>query len=359
MQRDKEGFLYPMIAKEDCIDCGLCEKVCPVIHLSEAREPLEVYAAMNRDEAIRITSSSGGIFTLLAEQVIREGGVIFGARFNEKWEVVHVYTETIEGLEEFRGSKYVQSRIGKTYEQAESFLKQRRKVLFSGTPCQIAGLRLYLQREYDNLLTVDLICHGVPSPMIWQMYLAETIRKLKAQSIEKIDFRNKIFGWRQYSFKLIYKKNSRQEEYIKKSTDNLYIKGFLSDLYLRPSCYDCPVKCLKSGSDITLGDFWGIEHIRPERDDDKGISAVLVNTQRGIDLFSKIDAEKILFSYGEVSRGNQMLVTSVKTPTKRNEFWNCLLTQTCTEAMTRYTRLPKFLFMKIYIYNLLKHFRLK
>ena len=173
LHEDGEGFLYPETDEGRCIDCGLCEKVCPVIFQGTGRRPLNVYAAKNPDEEIRWESSSGGVFTLLAEKILSEGGVVFGARFDARWEVVHDYTENVEGLSAFRGSKYVQSRIGDSFRQTECFLKTGRKVLFSGTPCQIAGLKLFLKKEYDNLLTVDFICQGVPSPGVWRKYLKE------------------------------------------------------------------------------------------------------------------------------------------------------------------------------------------
>ena len=154
MAADNEGFLYPQVNSAICIDCGLCEKVCPVINQSAPREPLVVYAAKNNNEDIRLKSSSGGIFTLLAEKVIEEGGVVFGAKFDADWNVIHDYTETIEGLAAFRGSKYVQSIIDDNFKTAKQFLNNGRKVLFSGTPCQIAGLKKYLRKEYDNLLVV-------------------------------------------------------------------------------------------------------------------------------------------------------------------------------------------------------------
>lgn len=173
MREDEEGFLYPDVDESTCIDCGLCETVCPVIHQSTVRKPIAVCAAKNKDEKIRLSSSSGGAFTALAESVIDEDGVVFGAKFDEDWSVVHDYMETREGLAAFRGSKYVQSRIGDSFKKAEQFLKAGRKVLFSGTPCQIAGLKRFLRKEYDNLLTVDFICHGVPSPGVWREYLKE------------------------------------------------------------------------------------------------------------------------------------------------------------------------------------------
>ena len=178
MQTDNEGFLYPIVDATTCIDCGLCEKVCPVINQTEPQEPLKVYAAYNKNEDIRMQSSSGGIFTLLAEEIIKKGGVVFGVKFNKDWMPEFGYTETLEGLSTYRGSKYVQAIVGDAYKQAEEFLKAGREVLFSGTPCQIAGLKRYLRKEYDKLLTVDIICHGVPSPKVWNMYLKETCSRL-------------------------------------------------------------------------------------------------------------------------------------------------------------------------------------
>lgn len=185
MCEDEEGFLYPEVDEAICIDCGLCENVCPVINQADARIPLQVYAAKNTDEKIRMHSSSGGVFSILAEQTIKQGGVVFGARFDENWEVKHDYTETIDGVSVFRGSKYVQSKTGDTFKQAEQFLKQNRKVLFSGTPCQIVALKRYLKKEYENLLLVDFICHGVPSLGVWRKYLKQVI----ALTCDKIRFR--------------------------------------------------------------------------------------------------------------------------------------------------------------------------
>ena len=223
LKEDKEGFLYPTVNHAFCVECGKCEKVCPELHPFEVHEPLKVYAAKHQDDAVRKVSSSGGIFTLLADMVIDEGGVVFGACFDSDWSVVHDFTETHEGLQAFRGSKYLQSRIGNTYRQAEVFLKAGRKVLFTGTPCQIAGLKKYLHKDYENLLAVDFVCHGVPSPLVWKKYLEEIIacqceknsvllhsnpfisERGSMAGIRKIDaisFRNKNLGWKKYSFAL-------------------------------------------------------------------------------------------------------------------------------------------------------------
>lgn len=345
MQEDEEGFLYPIVDQEVCIDCGLCEKVCPVLNQGEERKPLQVYAANNTNEEIRMQSSSGGVFTLLAETIIQEGGVVFGARFNDDWEVIHDYTETQEGLATFRGSKYVQSRIGDSYCQAEQFLKKGRKVLFSGTPCQIAGLNLFLRKEYNNLLTVDFICHGVPSPGVWKSYLEELIalqgnRKNSVLShskpiilnsirdISRIEFRNKRLGWKKYSFALTL---SVPDGHGTKNTvllsepynENIFMKGFLADLYLRPSCYACPAKCLKSGSDITVGDYWGIQNVMPEIDDDKGICCLMVNTDKGGQLLpSKEWIEYRNSDYSTVIKYNMACVVSVAPNLKRKLFFD-------------------------------------
>lgn len=182
MYKDREGFLYPVIDTAVCIDCGLCEKVCPVLNQNNARKPLQVFAAKNKNEIQRLYSSSGGIFILLAEQTIQNGGVVFGARFDQNWEVEHCYAETIEELQPLMRSKYVQSRIANTYKEVEAFLRHGRRVLFVGTSCQIAGLHKFLRKDYDNLLTVDFICHGVPSPGVWYKYLEEIIRDKSSRS---------------------------------------------------------------------------------------------------------------------------------------------------------------------------------
>ncbi len=340
LKEDYEGFLYPEVDKGACINCSLCEKICPVLHPDDPHMPLKVYAAKNKNEEIRLKSSSGGIFTLLAERVIYEGGVVFGARFNNKWEVIHDYTETIEGLAPFRGSKYVQSKIGDNYLKVREFLNVGRKVLFSGTPCQIAGLKRFLRKDYPNLLVVDFICHGVPSTKVWQLYLKELLSEweddhknrrndLSQESskieITDISFRDKTQGWQNYRFVIKGEQcdGKKISEFVfsEKFRENVYMKGFLANIYLRPSCYVCAAKSGKSGSDITIADYWGINRHNRDFNDDRGISLVLVNTQRGVDVYSKISAESIETEYSQAIAGNFSFENSVSIPKYREKFW--------------------------------------
>lgn len=344
MHEDKEGFLYPKVDTAKCIDCGLCEKVCPVLNVADDRLPQKVLAAKNKNEQIRKTSSSGGIFTILAEQVINDGGVVFGVKFNDKWEVVHSYTETIDGLAAFRGSKYVQSFIGDSYKKAEIFLKNGRKVLFSGTPCQISGLKHYLRKEYENLLTVECVCHGVPSPKVWREYLNEILRpkgvvgKNTVSSVSKdlpvitgINFRDKSNGWKKYGFVLGLKsafkadKNSvlpsDTQRVLQPFYENPFMQAFLADFILRPSCYSCVAKAGSSGADIALADFWGIENVLPEFDDDKGCSLLIDYSGRapyenGCELFAA--------SYDDAVKYNPAVVRPVNKPLNRDFFFHRL-----------------------------------
>lgn len=279
MQEDSEGFLYPIVDETLCIDCGLCERVCHELHPFDERKPQKVLAAINKDEEIRLKSSSGGIFYILAKQVIDDGGVVFGARFNDDWQVVIDYAEDIDGIKAFMGSKYVQARTETAYIDAKRFLSEGRKVLFSGTPCQIAGLHHFLRKQHDNLLTVDIICHGTPSPMVWGRYLDETVEQVK--EICNIEFRNKTNGWKNFSFKIERNESDDTISVLSSFKDNPFMKAFLRDIILRPACYDCKAKSGRSHSDITIADFWGVHSIFPEMDDDKGTGLVFINSEKG------------------------------------------------------------------------------
>lgn len=316
---DEEGFAYPAVDADKCIDCGLCEKVCPCLHQTESNNPVHVYAAKNPDESIRMQSSSGGIFSLLAEQTIQEGGVVFGARFNDQWEVIHDYTTTIEGLAAFRGSKYVQSRIGNTYQEAQQFLKEGRKVLFSGTPCQIAGLKLYLRKDYDNLLTIECVCHGVPGPGLWRQYLCEQTKRdgCTITNIQTINFRDKYSGWANYSFTIFYKdcKTTRHLH-----DNNPWERAFIKNIDLRPSCHSCPAKYNNSSADITLGDLWGAGQLLSEQNDSKGVTLVLLHNNKALNCLSDLKGLKE-FDVDEVAQYNPAMIHSSPAHPAREEFF--------------------------------------
>lgn len=340
MQADSEGFLYPVVNESDCIDCGLCEKVCNVLHPYEKREPLRVLAAINKDEQVRLKSSSGGIFHILAQKTISEGGVVFGARFDEHWQVVIDYTEDMKGVEAFMGSKYVQARMETAYTDARRFLNEGRNVLFSGTPCQIAGLHKILKKTYDNLLTVDFICHGTPSPKVWGMYLDEVMRE--GQRISSVEFRNKEKVWKNFSFHLRYNEEDKTISMLSPFSQNHFMRAFLRDIILRPSCYDCKTKGCSSQSDITIADFWGIQTVFPDMDDDKGTGLVFINTIKGQGAmdFSQIEVREI--TYERVKPLNPACYRSVAPHPKREEFFSRLdkenliqLINDCTKPTSR------------------------
>ena len=279
-KQDEEGFSYPKVDESLCISCGLCEKVCPVLHPYEERIQKKALSAINMDDGVRMSSSSGGIFTLLAEKTIDDGGVVFGARFDEHWQVVIDVAKTKEAVKTFRGSKYLQARIGDSFLRCKQYLDAGRKVLFSGTPCQVSALRHFLRKDYENLLAVDFICHGVPSPLVWKSYLNEVV-VTGSRAVKDIQFRNKSRGWKLYSLAIEYNKDSQSIAVSSPFKENIYMKAFLKNLILRPSCHSCPAKCGKSHSDITVADFWGIEVVNPKMDDDQGTSLVLINTDKG------------------------------------------------------------------------------
>ncbi|MGM9795775.1 MAG: Coenzyme F420 hydrogenase/dehydrogenase, beta subunit C-terminal domain [Candidatus Aphodosoma sp.] len=342
MQADNEGFLYPKVNEADCIDCGLCEKVCHELHPFEERKPKKVYATINKDEEIRLKSSSGGIFYLLAEKIITEGGVVFGARFDNQWQVVIDYAETMEGVKAFMGSKYVQARMETAYADAKHFLTEGRNVLFSGTPCQIAGLKHFLRKDYDNLLTVDIICHGTPSPMVWSRYLDEVVTAGR-KAINDVQFRNKRNGWKAFNFTMEYNKDEQTLSLCSHHQQNHFMRAFLRDMILRPSCYQCYAKSGRSHSDITIADFWGINAEIPEMDDDKGTGLVLINTDKGQ---ASLDWNKISFKETTAEaalRHNPAYYRSVAAHPKREEFFNRLDESESVNALITECLRPSFM----------------
>lgn len=321
MEQDKDGFYYPIIDNEKCTNCGICDKVCPIEFPRIKSKCKSSFAAVIKDEQVRMNSSSGGMFSAICKNVMKKGGRVFGVAFDENLKIRHICVEDFNGIEKLRGSKYAQSDIGETFRDIKILLIQDQAVMFVGTPCQVAGLKTYLGRDYDNLITVDLICHGVPSPLLWEKYV-EYREKVAASKTARVSFRNKTSGWKTFSVQFVFENGT---EYMQDLTKDLYMKGFLSNIFLRNSCFKCKFKSDNYYSDITLADFWGINNILPDINDNKGVSLVLANTQKGLDEIGKLIDEVDLYEVdtNAALKGNLSYYKSVEyTPLQRSAVLN-------------------------------------
>ena len=313
MAENHEGFLYPVVNHEMCIGCGACDRACPRLD-----EYPVAYAAMCHSVPIREKSSSGGVFHLLAEKILRQGGAVYGAAFDENFEVCHCRVDNIDDLEKLQGSKYVQSRIGEIFHDVKSQLATGRLVLFSGTPCQCEGLVSYLGKSYANLYVVDFICHGVPSPAVWRSYVQYVAGLKKDTQISHVSFRSKNLSWERFLLEFTFANSSKYRNDL--HTD-IYLRGFLKDLYLRKSCYECTSRKLHRVSDVTVADFWGVQKVLPEMYDGRGTSLVLVQSDKGRRLFDGIEARVAEVSFTEAVRRNPAYFCSPAIHTKREEFF--------------------------------------
>lgn len=315
MTRDAEGFAYPKINPELCIKCGRCDATCPALNYTKTLPDAfpKAFVAIHNDAKILRHSSAGGAFTALSEIILREGGVVFGAAFDKKWRVVHKAARTLDELESLRGSKYVQSQIGDVYRQVKDAL-QSTKVLFCGVPCQCAGLRHFLGGDHENLLTVDLICHGVPSPAIWECY----IDSIDAEhEVAHINFRSKRSGWKSRT-----EINFKDRGYY--TSDNgsyLYGKLFLRGLIERPSCHPCKFKFPSVQSDLTLGDAWGVQNFAPEMFNNRGTSVVFIHTNKGKDFFEQTNMKTKEVSFYSAVVPNYRYMAPTVADKRRDNFF--------------------------------------
>ncbi len=317
MCEDKEGFKYPKINKEKCINCGLCEKICPMINEAKTNnfEKPKVYAAWSKSENIRLDSTSGGIFSELANQILKEDGYICGAVYNKEWKVEHLLTNEKKELDNIRSSKYLQSDINLIYREIKDKLTEGIKVLFCGSPCQVSGLYNYLNKSYDNLYACDFICRGMNSPKIFKMYINSLENKYKSK-VKKIKFKNKTYGWHNFSTRIDFENGKK---YIGIRYIDSFMVGYLKyTAFMRPACYECRFKGLPRKGDITLADFWGIEKINKTLDNDMGTSMVLINSEKGKELFEKAKAniESTQIDSEDVFNDN---VCTYKSPDKTKE----------------------------------------
>lgn len=348
MHPDNTGCLYPRVEKSSCIDCGACVKVCPFVNKNERRVSISCYAAVNKNNEERLKSSSGGVFIALAKEIIRNGGVVFGAVYDENWKVYHTSAESMENLIPMMGSKYVQSDTRFTYVKTLNYLKDGRMVLYTGTPCQIAGLKQFLRKEYSNLLTVEVVCHGVPAPEVWQSYIKEIkweidshninanspmqdkLIKNNKPTIQDISFRNKEMGWREYSIEFVIVTGIKDKNQIihkiqQPHYDNDYMKVFLRNWSLRPSCYNCKAKNGYSHADITIGDYWGIEHNSSLPDDNKGTSCVVVRSLKAQKILHDCNLILVKSSISEILHGNPYIEISASINESEQRFKRLVL----------------------------------
>ena len=286
---DTYGFYKPFIDNEKCLNCGLCEKICPLENYkSDNIKQPKVFAFQNYDKETLYKCASGGAFAFFAKIIIEQGGVVYGVIYDENMIVCHSRTDNLTDLDKMYSSKYVQSDTRDTFRQAREDLNNNRLVLYSGTPCQIAGLKSYLQKDYENLITVDLVCHGVPSPLIFEKYKQEFMKKRqKNEWLLNIDFRSKIIGWSPalVTTTTITTTHAKRDDFM---------KAFLSNLSINDSCLQCQFNRLPRMADLSLADFWGVDEYDKTLNDNKGLSLILINSEKGISLFNKIDNNCLL-----------------------------------------------------------------
>jgi coenzyme F420-reducing hydrogenase beta subunit len=348
MREDREGFLYPQIEPEKCNACGLCLAICPA-QRTETSPPdgkPVVYAGWTKDPDLLHQSTSGGVFSEIARKIIEARGVVFGAAYDQSMTVRHTAVETWEALRILRGSKYVQSDVGDTYLQAERHLTNGRQVLFSGTPCQIAGLYATIGRQHANLLTCDLICHGVPSPKVFRKAIEAMATRRKSEVVDFL-FREKSFGWLHPTVHVILKNGLWFQEFPR---DNSFLLGFYNNLYLRRSCHQCPMKSNGPVSDITLGDFDALLKIHPLLVNPEGTSAVLVNTARGHRAIRQ-SAEGLSLTecaYDDL-QNNPNLRRSASASMKRDKFFRDLDILTFDELSRKYLK-PRHVVIRFLAY---------
>ena len=314
-----EGFLYPVIDKDICSKCSLCMQKCHALNTSVGQyRGAIVHAALHHSDVIRNESSSGGVFSALATQMIAIGGLVVGARYEEDGTVFHDIAEVEREVCAFMRSKYVQSHIGEeVWNEIKAALENERHVLFSGTPCQIAALKRYLGKEYETLLCVEVICHGVPSPGVWRKYIQEQ-EEVHQSKIKNISCRDQeLEGWSNFGMYLSFENGS---VYRATQKEDLYLRGFLSNCYLRKSCFECGYKNLNSQADLTIGDFWGIQKFRLDLFDNKGASVILAQTQKGEDYIQQIENISLFegVSFNEIVEENSDIINCA--PYSKNRF---------------------------------------
>lgn len=325
MQADGEGFKYPVVNAEKCINCGLCETVCPIINREKSgNTPDDAYILRNKNAEIVKQSTSGGAVTAFSEEILKQGGIIFGGSFDENFDVKHSSAESSDELKKFRSSKYVQSDIADAYSRVKTQLDSGRYVMFAGTPCQVAGLVKYLRKPYENLFTIDFVCRAVPSPLVWEKYRGMMKKKYRSD-IVYANFREKTYGYHSANLTLRFANGKKSSENTK--TDYM-LKSFFDGICSRPSCYDCAFRSVNRVSDLTVFDCWNVTRYVPDLpDDDKGYTAVIVQSEKGRKMLESVKDKTVQYKTEVdklIAHDGFMAVQNPYEHPKRKEFFEML-----------------------------------
>lgn len=361
MEPDFEGFLYPSVDKEKCIDCGLCERVCPIINFSEPDNGyLKSFVLRTKDKDDLLGSTSGGFTTPLIDYVISHDGIVCCASYNANFKVEHIIVSSQKDVAEnkkyMRGSKYVQSDLGESYKAIKTCLQDNKLVCFIGTTCQVTGLKQYLGKEYENLITVDLVCHGTPSPLLFEKYVKYQEDKHKSK-IEDIVFRNKTYGYHSGTMRI---KFANGDDYFGSARVDYMLKSFFTEIASRPSCYECRFKTKKRVSDFTIYDAWRADQIvKSIKDDDKGYTNVIVHSQKGLDILETLKDEYCIYEADSdlaVKLDGKMVMRSAVPHPLRDNYYKDLATDDLGEHINKFipiTRMDYFFeSFKIVLYKM-------
>ena len=340
MQPDEKGFLYPVIDKQKCINCGKCERICPSLNKVESLQNNsvpDVWAVWSLDAEIRYESTSGGVFSEMAIEMLKNGGIVCGARYNEKKMVEHCIIDSIEQLPSIRQSKYVQSDVKRVFAEIKEYLENGREVLFCGTPCECAGLYNYLEKKYDNLLCVDFICRGANSPKVYELFL-KTLEEQYDSTVSRVWFKNKVLGWRKFSTRIEF---DNGEVYSEDRYSDAFIRGYIeANLYMRDCCEKCMYKQMPRLSDITMGDFWGIKSADVGEDTDLGTSLVMLNSEKGTSFFERIKSRLFVNkrNFEEACKGNKCILEAPCFHKDRDIFWKDIDSMSIIENIKRFCK---------------------
>ncbi len=335
MERDREGFAYPVIDLDKCIRCGRCTAVCPALQTRERKPLPAVFAAWNKDAEIRRDSTSGGVFSALADYVLEGGGVVFGAALDGRQHLSHTACFRREDLWRLRGAKYVQSDLGETFREVRKCLESR-PVLFSGTPCQVDGLYRFLGSRPENLTTCDVVCQGVPSPGVWED-MARLIESRRGRELQTVRFRNKVDGWKNSHFTTVFDDGGVSTVPLFQTE---YGRAFGRALFLRPCCYRCPYASLNRTGDFTLGDFWGLSPDELPEQQQRGVSLLLVNTEHGSHIFDQLPLGRQAYAAERAVAGNPRLAGPIELPNDRSAFFASYALEPFEAVVRKFCALP-------------------